>query len=83
MNIVTKNIILSENTSIAPDGFYGYVIQNLSEALVTIDNCIVLRQYEKLDMHQLPCDSVYRNYIQINCNSIANMKVAVILIYIK
>lgn len=83
MNIVTKNIILSENTSIAPDGFFGYVIQNLSEALVTIDNCIVLRQYEKLDMHQLPCDSVYRNYIQINCNSVANMKVAVILIYKK
>lgn len=83
MNIVTKNIILSENTSIAPDGFFGYVIQNLSEALVTVDNCIVLRQYEKLDMHQLPCDSVYRNYIQINCNSIANMKVAVILIYKK
>lgn len=83
MNIVTKNIILSENTSIAPDGFFGYIIQNLSEALVTVDNCIVLRQYEKLDMHQLPSDSVYRNYIQINCNSIANMKVAVILIYKK
>lgn len=83
MNIVTKNLILSENTSIAPDGFFGYVIQNLSEALVTVDNCIVLRQYEKLDMHQLPCDSVYRNYIQINCNSVANMKVAVILIYKK
>lgn len=83
MNIVTKNLILSENTSIAPDGFYGYVIQNLSEALVTIDNCIVLRQYEKLDMHQLPCDSIYRNYIQINCNSVSNVKIAVILIYKK
>ena len=56
MKIVTKNIILSENTVIAADGFFGFIIQNLSESLVTVNNSIVLRQYERYDNYQLPVE---------------------------
>lgn len=83
MNIVTKNIILSENTVIAADGFYGFIIQNLSESLVTVNNSIVLRQYERYDNYQLPIESQYLNDITINSNTQANTKVAVVLYYKK
>lgn len=83
MKIVTKNIILSENTVIAADGFYGFIIQNLSESLVTVNNSIVLRQYERYDNYQLPVESQYLNDITINSNTQANTKVAVVLYYKK
>lgn len=83
MNIVTKNIILSENTVIAADGFYGFIIQNLSESLVTVNNSIVLRQYERYDNYQLPVESQYLNDITINSNTQSNTKVAVVLYYKK
>lgn len=76
MNIVTKNIILSENTVIAADGFYGFIIQNLSESLVTVNNSIVLRQYERYDNYQLPVESQYLNDITINSNTQSNTKIA-------
>lgn len=81
MKIVTKNIILSENTVIAADGFYGFIIQNLSESLVTVNNSIVLRQYERYDNYQLPVESQYLNDITINSNTQANIKIAVVLYY--
>lgn len=83
MNIVTKNIILSENTVIAADGFFGFIIQNLSESLVTVNNSIVLRQYERYDNYQLPVESQYLNDITINSNTQSNTKVAVVLYYKK
>lgn len=83
MKIVTKNIILSENTVIAADGFYGFIIQNLSESLVTVNNSIVLRQYERYDNYQLPVESQYLNDITINSNTQSNTKIAVILYYKK
>lgn len=83
MKIVTKNIILSENTVIAADGFYGFIIQNLSESLVTVNNSIVLRQYERYDNYQLPVESKYLNDITINSNTQSNTKVAVVLYYKK
>lgn len=83
MNIVTKNIILSENTVIAADGFYGFIIQNLSESLVTVNNSIVLRQYERYDNYQLPVESQYLNDITINSNTQSNTKIAVVLYYKK
>lgn len=83
MKIVTKNIILSENTVIAADGFYGYIIQNLSESIVTVNNSIVLRQYERYDNYQLPVESQYLNDITINSNTQSNTKVAVVLYYKK
>ena len=83
MKIVTKNLILSENTVIAADGFYGFIIQNLSESLVTVNNSIVLRQYEKYDNYQLPVESQYLNDITINSNTQSNTKVAVVLYYKK
>ena len=83
MKIVTKNIILSENTVIAADGFFGFIVQNLSESLVTINNSIVLRQYERYDNYQLPVESQYLNDITINSNTQSNTKVAVILYYKK
>lgn len=83
MKIVTKNIILSENTVIAADGFYGFIIQNLSESLVTVNNSIVLRQYERYDNYQLPVESQYLNDITINSNTQSNTKVAVVLYYKK
>lgn len=81
--IVTKNIILSENTVIAADGFFGFIIQNLSESLVTVNNSIVLRQYERYDNYQLPVESQYLNDITINSNTQSNTKVAVVLYYKK
>lgn len=83
MKIVTKNIILSENTVIAADGFFGFIIQNLSESLVTVNNSIVLRQYERYDNYQLPVESQYLNDITINSNTQANTKIAVVLYYKK
>ena len=83
MKIVTKNIILSENTVIAADGFYGFIIQNLSESLVTVNNSVVLRQYERYDNYQLPVESQYLNDITINSNTQSNTKVAVVLYYKK
>lgn len=83
MKIVTKNTILSENTVIAADGFYGFIIQNLSESLVTINNSIVLRQFERYDNYQLPVESQYLNDITINSNTQSNTKVAVVLYYKK
>lgn len=83
MKIVTKNIILSENTVIAADGFFGFIIQNLSESLVTVNNSIVLRQYERYDNYQLPVESQYLNDITINSNTQSNTKVAVVLYYKK
>lgn len=83
MKIVTKNIILSENTVIAADGFFGFVIQNLSESLVTVNNSIVLRQYERYDNYQLPVESQYLNDITINSNTQSNTKIAVVLYYKK
>lgn len=83
MKIVTKNIILSENTVIAADGFYGFIIQNLSESLVTVNNSIVLRQYERYDNYQLPVESQCLNDITINSNTQSNTKVAVVLYYKK
>lgn len=83
MKIVTKNIILSENTVIAADGFYGFIIQNLSESLVTVNNSIVLRQYERYDNYQLPVESQYLNDITINSNTQSNTKIAVVLYYKK
>lgn len=83
MKIVTKNIILSENTVIASDGFFGFIIQNLSESLVTVNNSIVLRQYERYDNYQLPVESQYLNDITINSDTQSNTKVAVILYYKK
>lgn len=83
MKIVTKNIILSENTVIAADGFYGFIIQNLSESLVIVNNSIVLRQYERYDNYQLPVESQYLNDITINSNTQSNTKVAVVLYYKK
>lgn len=83
MNIVTKNIILSENTVIAADGFFGFIIQNLSESLVTVNNSIVLRQYEKYDNYLLPVESQYLNDITINSNTQSNTKIAVVLYYKK
>lgn len=83
MKIVTKNIILSENTVIAADGFYGFIIQNISESLVTVNNSIVLRQYERYDNYQLPVESQYLNDITINSNTQSNTKVAVVLYYKK
>ena len=83
MKIVTKNIILSENTVIASDGFFGFIIQNLSESLVTVNNSIVLRQYERYDNYQLPVESQYLNDITINSNTQSNTKVAVVLYYKK
>lgn len=83
MKIVTKNIILSENTVIAADGFFGFLIQNLSESLVTVNNSIVLRQYERYDNYQLPVESQYLNDITINSNTQSNTKVAVVLYYKK
>lgn len=83
MNIVTKNIILSENTVIAADGFFGFIIQNLSESLVTVNNSIVLRQYERYDNYQLPVESQYLNDITINSNTQSNTKIAVVLYYKK
>lgn len=83
MNIVTKNIILSENTVIAADGFYGFIIQNLSESLVTVNNSIVLRQYERYDNYLLPVESQYLNDITINSNTQSNTKIAVVLYYKK
>lgn len=83
MKIVTKNIILSENTVIAADGFYGFIIQNLSESLITVNNSIVLRQYERYDNYQLPVESQYLNDITINSNAQSNTKVAVVLYYKK
>lgn len=83
MKIITKNIILSENTVIAADGFFGFIIQNLSESLVTVNNSIVLRQYERYDNYQLPVESQYLNDITINSNTQSNTKVAVILYYKK
>lgn len=83
MNIVTKNIILSENTVIAADGFFGFIVQNLSESLITINNSIVLRQYERYDNYQLPVESQYLNDITINSNTQSNTKVAVVLYYKK
>ena len=83
MKIVTKNIILSENTVIAADGFFGFIIQNLSESLVTVNNSIVLRQYERYDNYQLPVESQYLNDITINSNTQSNTKVALVLYYKK
>lgn len=83
MKIVTKNIILSENTVIAADGFFGFIIQNLSESLVTVNNSIVLRQYERYDNYQLPVESQYLNDITINSNTQSNTKIAVVLYYKK
>lgn len=83
MKIITKNIILSENADIAPDGFFGYTIQNLSDALVTINNSIVLKLYERWDNYQLPAESVFGNHLLINCNNQLKMKVAVVLYYKK
>lgn len=83
MKIVTKNIILSENTVIPADGFFGFVIQNLSESLVTVNNSIVLRQYERYDNYQLPVESQYLNDITINSNTQSNTKIAVVLYYKK
>lgn len=83
MKIITKNIILSENTVIAADGFFGFIIQNLSESLVTVNNSIVLRQYERYDNYQLPVESQYLNDITINSNTQSNTKIAVVLYYKK
>lgn len=83
MKIITKNIILSENTVITADGFFGFIIQNLSESLVTVNNSIVLRQYERYDNYQLPVESQYLNDITINSNTQSNTKIAVVLYYKK
>ena len=66
--LTTKTQTLRENTTLMPDGFGGWIAQNIGTANVEV-NGFVLESGEKLDLSNVASNVIWSSPIVIVCQS--------------
>lgn len=66
--LTTKTQTLRENTTLMPDGFGGWIAQNIGTANVEV-NGFVLESGEKLDLSNVASNVIWSTPIVIVCQS--------------
>lgn len=66
--LTTKTQTLRENTTLMPDGFCGWIAQNIGTANVEV-NGFVLESGEKLDLSNVASNVIWSSPIVIVCQS--------------